>query len=194
MLDQRALRILVADGDVRRAGQWELILRGGARAPGRGVAGAVDLESEILNAAYGQPTGGVAIDLTIACSPDEAVEAIRRCARSAFAYGLALVDMDAWPKSVGRGLARAIRARDPAIALVLAATLRGGPVAEFGAWAVPASRVFMLPKPFSARAARRLIAAILPSWYGTGSGAAAAMPDESAPNDSAPWRELWERL
>jgi len=191
---------LVADSDARRAGQWELILRGGVRAPGRGATGAVDLESEILHAAYGQPAGGVAIELTVVCGPEEALEAIRRRARSTVAYGLALVDMDAWPISVGRGLVRAIRARDPAIALVLMAALRGGSEADCGAREMPASRVFTLRKPFSARAARRLIAAIFPSWSGIGSRGstsppnASVSPEESVSIESAARGPLWERF
>ena len=153
-------RILIADDEalVRQAFIDAL-------APAKGKAqDLVALENELFGDKAAPQTAPGAYEITAAAQGSEAVEAVRAAVNAAKPYRVAFIDMRMPPGVDGCETAKAIRALDPLVNIVIVTGYSDVDVSTIAAQVLPADKLFFIAKPFDVAEIRQQAAALSARW------------------------------
>jgi len=152
-------RILIADDEsqVRQAFVDAL-------APGKGKEqGLATLEEELFGDTKAK-AAALAYDVTTVAQGAGAIEAVRAAMEADTPFGVVFLDMRMPPGIDGAQTAKAIRALDPFVNIVLVTGYSDVDVSEVAADVLPADKLFFIAKPFQVAEIRQQAAALSARW------------------------------
>lgn len=155
-MSDTARRILIADDEalVRQAFIDAL-------APAKGKAqDLAALEDELFGDKAAAQTAPGAYEIAAAAQGSEAIEAVRAAVIAAKPYGVAFIDMRMPPGIDGCETAKAIRALDPLVNIVIVTGYSDVDVSTIAAQVLPPDKLFYLAKPFQVAEIRQQAAAL----------------------------------
>lgn len=154
-------RVLAADDERLILEGYRILIEQAVAAPPGDLS---RLEAALFGLGEAHPSPFLPTEVVCVPQAEAAVEQVRRGLAEGRPFALAFLDYHMPPGSTGIEAAKAIRALDDRIRIIIASGYTGADPAEMLREVPPADRISFLPKPFRSRELARLIEASHADW------------------------------